>query len=258
MQIASGLVEYLREMDRQVEGWFSPADGLAIGECLRLQETEGVKGDVAEIGVHHGKSFLAIAIGARSGEVAYAIDIFDKQNLNIDKSGSGNLDKFLANCRKFPLRATVMPLAMSSLELARREKEFLTPLRFLSIDGGHTRDITRNDLEIADRILVEQGICCVDDIIHFDWPGVISGVIAFLSKSSIWDRPNLVPFALLPKKLYFCRPQLRALRQKQFREAFGAALVKADNEIGPCLVDSYNISFQKHVAACMETAQQPQ
>lgn len=236
---SSRLVSYLSGM-AEVEGWFDIGDGLAFGECLKNQETEGITGDIAEIGVHHGKSFFALANAARPTETLYAIDVFGHQNLNIDASGKGDLDIFKKNSDKFaPYPDRVKPLVMSSLDLAGKEREFLTPLRFLSIDGGHTRDITVNDIEIAGRILVPGGICCVDDILHHHWMGVISGVFEYLLKPRPFWKHHLVPFAMLPKKLYMCRPDYRDQRRRQFAEAFKDSVIKKDSEFGPYIIDIY-------------------
>lgn len=232
-QMSDAFLHYLKEMDA-VEGWFSRSDALAIAHCLALQAGEGITGAVAEIGVHHGKSFIALACAALSTDRLYAIDVFEQQNLNLDRSGQGNRDKFLANVERYAPTAKPSVLAMSSLDLRGREREFLEPLRFLSIDGGHTRAVTLNDLEIANTILVDGGMCCVDDILHPEWTGVVSGVFAFFEKCSA-----LVPFALLPKKLYFCRPAYQEQRRAQFQTRFAGALLRRGKEFGPHTVDVY-------------------
>ena len=228
------LLAYLESMDAAVEGWFERCDALAMAECLSIQSDEGITGAIAEIGVHHGKSFIALACSSSTDEQLYAIDVFDQQTLNLDQSGQGNRDAFMANVGRFAPEARVKVLAMSSLDLRGNEHRMLEPLRFLSIDGGHTRDVTLNDLEIADTILVDGGMCCVDDIFNHDWTGVISGVFAFLERSK-----TLVPFALLPKKLYFCRPAYQPRRRAQFQAAFAATLRHRDKELGPYPIDVY-------------------
>lgn len=233
MKASVSLEEYLDRMD-EVEGWFDRMDALTIAECLMVQQQEGISGALAEIGVHHGKSLLAMALTEGHNDLIYAIDVFERQELNIDGSGCGNRQAFLANCDKFAPTAKVTILAMSSLEIRGREREIMEPLRFLSIDGGHTRDITLNDLEIADSILVDAGMCCVDDVLHPEWTGVITGIFAFLDRN-----PNLVPFALTPKKLYWCRPSYYHRRREHFRTKFAANMRRADREIGNYLVDYY-------------------
>lgn len=225
--------EYLTRMD-EVEGWFDPLDALAISECLAIQHEEGITGSLAEIGVHHGKSFLSLALADKDGDRLFAIDVFERQDLNVDRSGMGSRSAFLENCKKFAPSAKVSILAMSSLDLKGQEHELLSPLRFLSIDGGHTRDITLNDLEIANTILVDGGMCCTDDVLHPEWTGVVSGIFAFMENNS-----NLVPFALTPKKLYWCRPEYHEMRRKRFRSAFSDNLRRVDTEFGENLVDFY-------------------
>lgn len=224
---------YLAVMDERVEGWFARIDGLLMATCLSIQREEHIAGAIAEIGVHHGKSFLALACAAPD-EIFYAVDVFERQDLNIDRSGRGDKEIFLANCKLFAPDASVSILAMSSIELRGRERELMSPLRFLSIDGGHTRDITLNDLEIADAILVDGGMCCIDDVLHPEWTGVISGIFAFMERSE-----TLVPFALTPNKLYWCRPQFQDARRTQFQSRFSGSLKKRNRELGRHLVDVY-------------------
>jgi methyltransferase family protein len=235
------LRDYLECME-SVRGWLGRLDVFAMAECLRIQDAEGITGAIAEIGVHHGKSFLALANAARDGDQLYAIDVFERQDLNIDGSGAGHgrdSDRrkvFMANVERFAPRVNLTVLAMSSLDLRRHERDLLAPLRFLSIDGGHTRDVTLNDLEVADAALVEGGMCCADDVLNHEWTGVVSGICAFLAKSS-----TLVPFALTSNKLYFCRPSYHDARRTMFRETFRSVLVKERLEFGcsPYLVDFY-------------------
>src|SRR5947209_19679789 len=84
---------YLYYSDR-IEGWMYQTTALAMMELLWLQEEAGFAGNVAEIGVHHGCSALALIAAARADETLIAIDLFDRQDLNIDNSGRGSLAAF--------------------------------------------------------------------------------------------------------------------------------------------------------------------
>src|SRR5262245_60141233 len=88
---------YLRYGCKLVDGWLLPDAARMIVALARKQEETGVHGNVAEIGVHHGKLFLLLALLARPNETALAVDLFDEQDKNIDKSGSGDLAKFKQN-----------------------------------------------------------------------------------------------------------------------------------------------------------------
>ena len=78
------------------------------------------------------------------------------------------------------------------------------PLRFVSVDGGHTAEITAHDLATAEAAIAEGGIIVVDDVFNEQWPGVGDGVRRYFER-----RPNLVPFAIGANKTYFCRPSHR-------------------------------------------------
>src|ERR1043166_8737940 len=81
---------YLYYSDR-IDGWMYQTTALAMMELLWLQEEAGFSGNIAEIGIHHGCSALALIAAARSEETLIAIDLFDRQELNIDASGGGSL-----------------------------------------------------------------------------------------------------------------------------------------------------------------------
>ena len=78
------------------------------------------------------------------------------------------------------------------------------PLRFVSVDGGHTAEITAHDLATAEAAIAEGGVIVVDDVFNEQWPGVGDGVRRYFER-----RPNLVPFAIGANKTYFCRPSHR-------------------------------------------------
>lgn len=140
---------------------------------------------------------------------------------------------FLSNLARFAPNSNVKAISMSS-ERIRDSRIFDKPLRFFSIDGGHTRALTFNDLEIANEFLTDEGMCCLDDIMNPSWTGVISGLFEF---TRIWD--NLVPFALMPNKLFLCRPSYQRKRRQQFKATFHRGLLKADSELGSSVIDVY-------------------
>ena len=76
----------------------------AIELICRLGKAQlemGIAGHVAEIGVHHGRSFILLALLARAGEKAVAIDVFEQQELNVDRSGRGDLAQLRENVARF-------------------------------------------------------------------------------------------------------------------------------------------------------------
>ena len=226
----------------KIDGWLNETTALAIMEILWLQERSGIRGDLAEIGVFRGKSFLALAAGASLGERLVAIDIFDTPDVAAERPehdvtayGSGNEASFRANLAEYFPGTEVTVIARSSSDLRGREREFgLTDLRFLSIDGGRTRQLTLNDLRVADVGLAKDGLCCLDDVVNPHWLGVISGLFEFLQSG-----PALVPVALFPNKLFLSRPARKQFYSDAFRRLFPEALERERLELHRSEVDVY-------------------
>ena len=104
------------------------------GQQTRL----GIRGDLAEIGVHHGKSFLALANSVAPGERLFAIDVFEDQHKNIDHSGRGDRQIFLNNVNAYAPGTPLEIVQESSLDLPEKgwPPSHATSIRFFSIDGS--------------------------------------------------------------------------------------------------------------------------
>lgn len=187
----------------QVKGWCQPETISILAELGELQDEAGVTGGSAEIGVYHGKLLIALHLLRSPGTRTLAIDLFENQDLNLDRSGSGDSSELrrnlAANC---PDPDAVDPLARDSLDLA--DDDVLGILqrygrfRWFSVDGGHTVDHAVNDLRLADRLTAAGGIVVVDDYYNQDWPGVHEG----FARRYILDSPKVVPFLSGFGKLY--------------------------------------------------------
>ena len=238
---AGAALHYLDRLET-IEGWLSPTTALAMIETLWMQERAGIAGDIAEIGVFRGKSFLALAAGARAGERLIAIDLFDagdpaaeRPEQDVTPDGTGNRAAFLANLARFFPAARPEVIEGSSVALCGREATAgLAELRLISVDGGHTRALTLNDLRIADAALGERGVCWLDDVLNPHWTGVVSGLFAFLD-----TMPGLVPVALFPNKLALCRPAAAGFYRDGWRALFGAGLERQAIELHAAAIDVY-------------------
>jgi Methyltransferase domain len=190
-------LSYLFSID-QVDGWLDDTAAAIIHRMLRYQVKTKVHGHTLEIGVHHGRLFLLLATGTDRTERAVAIDIFDDQHLNESLSGRGDRVQLERNICRYAPEANTEILKADSMDLG---EEFVTAhsgMRFISIDGGHTRDITCNDLQLAERLLVRGGIVALDDIYSCYWSGVTAGVHKYYLGGG-----RLIPFALIPNKVLF-------------------------------------------------------
>jgi hypothetical protein len=222
---APRLKAYMTHGQHLVKGWLFPGAPEAIVALSREQRREGVKGGVAEIGVHHGKLFILLYLLTDTADAAVAIDIFSAQHLNVDHSGAGNLEIFKSNLRRHADTTRLVVHEGDSTELTSKQLLSLGrgPLRLISIDGGHTAPITAHDLATAEGALAHGGIIILDDCFKEMWPGVIDGVHQHFAQPR-----SIVPFGIGSNKTFFCHPPfaakyaavLQALEPKAIEQEF--------------------------------------
>jgi hypothetical protein len=235
--VTTGRQDYLKRGYRRIGGWLFPYSAQFIASLLDFQLDTGVQGAVGEIGVHHGKLFILLALGRRPGETAVAIDIFGDQHLNADRSGAGDRAIFLANVRRW-LGGGAQQLEIlqrSSLEV--RPEDLLQrcgPLRVISVDGGHTEACVINDLMLAQAVLAPKGLVVLDDQYNEFWPEVSSGVARYLND----PQARLRPFALTPNKTYFVGREDVAFYRQALRSRNGYYYEKTAHPFG-CDLDIY-------------------
>jgi hypothetical protein len=198
---------YLKHGQYVVKGWLKSGAAEAIVLLSDEQRRAGVAGGAAEIGVHHGKLFILLYLLGTENETAVAVDLFSRQDLNVDGSGAGDLERFKQNLQQ---HADTNRLAVHEGDSTQLSPEFLRklgrgPFRLISIDGGHTAEITASDLATAEGALGAGGIIILDDCFNEAWPGVIDGVHRHFSQPR-----TIVPFGIGANKVFFCHPDFVA------------------------------------------------
>ncbi len=209
---------YLKHGHHLVKGWLQPGAAHAIVLLSQQQRGANLSGGAAEIGVHHGKLFILLYLLGSENEPAVAIDLFSHQELNVDRSGAGNLERFKQNLhRHVPDASRLIVHEGDSTKLTAAHLLSLChgPFRLFSIDGGHTAEITAHDLTTAEGALGEGGIVILDDCFNEAWPGVSDGVHRYFSQPR-----TIVPFAIGAGKTFFC--------QQAFAQRYAAVLKKMD------------------------------
>jgi hypothetical protein len=189
---------------RLVEGWLEP-EVLDIVQVIdSVQRDNDVFGGVAEIGVHHGKFFIGLQLLLREAESSLAIDVFGDQHLNVDGSGRGDRDKFLANTRRWgPGRGLILHQADSTTLDGPTVRELIgCAARLFSVDGGHTEEIVFSDMKLAEECLARGGVVVADDVFNERWPGASVGTLRYLE-----DGTGLAPFAIGFNKVFFTQPE---------------------------------------------------
>ncbi|MGX9790291.1 class I SAM-dependent methyltransferase [Mycobacterium sp. MMS18-G62] len=183
---------------RRVAGYTeSTAIGL-LQEVDAAQRQAGIGGPIAEIGVHHGQLFIAMKLLQRPGEAAIAIDLFENQAANIDRSGEGDLGRFLQNVDRWSSRDGLVIHGGDSAKIKPGDIPELKEVRLFSVDGGHTEEIVLSDMRLAEESLADGGVVIADDVFNQQWPGVAVGTVHYLEQGGA-----LVPFYIGFNKVLF-------------------------------------------------------
>jgi len=157
----------------RISGWYTA--GPVVGVLLRAMALAGLSGSFVEVGVHHGKSFVSTLQHVRPGflEPSVALDVFDDQSKNLDKSGKGSYGIFATH-----LQAAKSALALGdgAVRVFQQSSLELTPGDVLNATGGkravlfsvdacHNYDCTLNDLHLAYQSLHPRGLILLDDYV---------------------------------------------------------------------------------------------
>ena len=197
--------KYLNHGFKHVPGWVVKD----LPDFLRiLKDTPwNQEGGVAELGVYMGRFFLLLRSMLNKAEPSYGIDIFEDQQLNLDYSGTDKARReiFQDYINKYdPFGGEGIQIIKGDSTSSKTQKDLeVIPegsIRFFSVDGGHTKIHTLNDLKVAEKYVADGGVVILDDILHPHWLGVMDGLVEYLN-----GHPTLVPFAIGHNKLFLCK-----------------------------------------------------
>lgn len=202
----SNYVRYAVFGQRRVEGYLRELGLLAIDRIEGIQREHGIEGGgVAEIGIHHGRLFILLSLMRRLGEPGVAIDLFEDQHLNVDSSGKGDRQQFEANLRKWDSRHEEVEIVKANswdIDGPALVNYAGGPLRLISVDGGHTTELTEHDLDTACNAIRHGGVVVLDDCFNEFFPSVSEGAQAFFRR-----RPDVVPFFAGGNKTLICHAE---------------------------------------------------
>lgn len=247
MQGKELLKRFLTGFD-EIQGWLIKDTAYASALITQYQSKMGYAGNLCEIGVFHGKYAIALLSSLTENEKFIAIDIFSNQDLNQDLKGydevgsysihSLHKDLFLENVVKFQNESTLNSVVLidsDSLNVTESDiKIDRTEIRFFSIDGGHSSNVFKNDLELAINCLSHEGIVSIDDILNSQWPGIITETVRFFDSQDV-----VRPLAFLPNKLLCCRKEMFDEYRQVLRTALPQSLERTDVEFSNFLCDQY-------------------
>lgn len=185
---------------RKLSGWLAWQDFQIMMALISHQNSR--TNSLLEIGVHHGKSFISMAQVSNRRRL-YAIDIFGRQDLNVDDSGRGDKDVFVKNLERFAVDSgrVVIDERLSNDVSASDVISAVGEIDFFHIDGGHHFSAVTNDLNLARSTVADTGVVAIDDTYRPEWPEV---TLAVFSNQEFLNDFKL--FAIGFNKSYWCRP----------------------------------------------------
>ena len=198
----SNLEKYLNTGFQNVYG-FCPEYTIFMLDFLQSLDFNKNYG-VMEIGIHHGQFFIALnntVINPAFKSVA--IDIFDRQDLNIDNSGEGIKEIFIDNLAKYDRYAgenVIIVEGDSTDKFIFDGIDIPKKFKYISVDGGHTAEHLISDITLASNHICNEGLVIVDDYMNHWWPSVTEGLFKYLSTT-----PTLVPLMTTPNKMWLCK-----------------------------------------------------
>jgi len=138
-------------------------------------------GNLFEIGVHHGRTAVLLALMSSLGEISVFVDLFDRQDENIDHSGQGDRQIFERNLGRWAAGKATLVLQANSIELDfGAVDELREGVRFAHVDGAHHRAAVLSDIRKTEAVLCDGGIMVVDDFMHSGFPAVNEACNAYL------------------------------------------------------------------------------
>jgi len=175
---------------QKVEGWLQRGSLSILWSLLEAQKLHAFSGDVAEIGVYHGKLFIALALSLTDGERAIAVDLFEMKRVPDFEQ------EFRSNLERFPIpmnRVDIRRCASDAIAVSAAPEIFGSNVRLFSVDGSHEYAAVIHDLNLARACISQVGIIALDDLFSAWSPGVSEAAIDFLRHP---DNRDIVPLAI--------------------------------------------------------------
>ncbi|MEV0559152.1 class I SAM-dependent methyltransferase [Streptomyces sp. NPDC050597] len=185
---------------KDVPGWFPPLDQVLFTWLLEQQETEGIQGDLLELGVYMGKSAILLGHHLRDDEKFTVCDLFEGDAP--DESNRAEATKSYASLtrqifeRNYLSFHDTLPTVIQGPSSVISKEVSPTTCRFVHIDASHLYEHVHGDIGAAHDILLPGGIVVLDDFRSEHTPGV--SVAAW---EAVLNR-GLRPICLSTQKLY--------------------------------------------------------
>ena len=192
-----------------IPGYTMPESMSVWDFLLEFQSQTWEPAPMLEIGVFYGQSAMMLALHCKPKETILLIDPTDYVEEARKRLSSFGTSKF----EIIKARSS----AGQSWALASR---YTHALRWIHVDGDHKAEAVWNDLSLANQLLADTGIICVDDFFSPGYPQVTYTVCQFLEQ----NRDQLQLFLCGYNKGYLARPGATQKYLKAIREGLAHAI----------------------------------
>ncbi|EBA12642.1 class I SAM-dependent methyltransferase [Roseobacter sp. CCS2] len=154
-----------------LDGWLAPPAAATMTFLLERQKMLNIHGNLMELGVYQGLAATLISLHARQGEMS----VFGDYHLPTDVREV--IDK--ANAGKIIFLEKSTALIKPAEDFPNKDRSF----RFIHIDAGHAGTELMMDLRLAETLLSEDGIICVDDFFNALYPQISDAVFRYIANN---------------------------------------------------------------------------
>jgi len=172
-------------------GFFQMESAAVWDVLLSFQDHAGITGELAEVGVYHGKSASLAAVHARSDETLLLCDLAFPEG---------------ARALIASIKADgVVYLSGSSARLVGTATfhQYARRCRWVHIDGEHSGQAVTHDLALADQWLTDAGVISCDDFMNPAYPQITAAIFHYLDQ----HKYELSMFLCGYNKCYLARPR---------------------------------------------------
>ena len=171
---------------------FTWLESLCIWDfLLDFQAKSWPPASLLEIGVYYGHSAMMLALHCKGEETVLLIDPSDYVEEARKVLSTFNAAKF-----------EIIKASSSDSQSWALTSRYAGALRWIHVDGDHKMEAVLNDLSLANRLLADTGIICVDDFFNPRYPQLTHAVFHFLEQ----NRGQLQLFLCGYNKGYLTRP----------------------------------------------------
>ncbi len=185
-QVTAHAFQATQQLSDGFEGMFTQFSMAVIDSLLAFQSRAGIHGDAMELGVFRGKSAAVLGRNMAPSETLYLYDIadqFDRERLQRSGARIEYVVKDTGEVRRSDLR------------------KVKRGVRFCHIDTSHTFAATLHEMALADYVLSDGGIVCLDDYTNLNYSQMLAATFAYLFRK----RTDLAIFLVTPEKAFLCR-----------------------------------------------------